>query len=85
MTAIVCHYPFDDSHCTLETDSEILRSVWRICKNSVKYGTQEVYVDCPTREKGQYSGDMVITSAAQAILTGDTSMLKKAIDEHQCQ
>ncbi len=81
VTAVVRHYPFDDDHCTLETASEILRSVWRICKNSVKYGTQEVYVDCPTREKGQYSGDMVITSAAQIILTGDTSMLKKAIDE----
>lgn len=78
--AIVRHYPFDDDYCCLETDSEILRSVWYICKNAVKYGSQEVYVDCPTREKGQYSGDMVITGSAQIILTGDTSLLKKAID-----
>lgn len=80
LEAIVRHYPFDDDYCTLETDSEILRSVWDICKKAVKYGSQEVYVDCPTREKGQYSGDMVITGSAQVILTGDTSLLKKAID-----
>lgn len=55
--AAVRHYPFDDEYCCLQTDSQILKSVWDICKNSVKYGTQEVYVDCPTREKGQYSGD----------------------------
>lgn len=80
LEALVRHYPFDDGHCTLETDSEVLRSVWDICKNAVKYGSQEVYVDCPTREKGQYSGDMLITGSAQVILTGDTSLLKKAID-----
>ncbi len=79
--AVVRHYPFDDEYCCLRTDSEILQAVWKLCKNSVKYGCQEVYVDCPTREKGQYSGDMVITSEAQIILTGDSSQLKKAIDD----
>ena len=80
LEAIVRHYPFDDDYCTLVTDSKVLNSVWNICKNAVKYGSQEVYVDCPTREKGQYSGDMVITGSAQVILTGNTSLLKKAID-----
>lgn len=80
LEAVVRHYPFDDNYCTLETESEVLRSVWDICKNAVKYGSQEVYVDCPTREKGQYSGDMVITGSAQVTLTGDTSLLRKAID-----
>lgn len=80
LEAVVRHYPFDDGHCTLKTDSDVLQSVWDICKNAVKFGSQEVYVDCPTREKGQYSGDMVITGSAQVILTSDTSLLKKAID-----
>ncbi len=79
--AVVRHYPFDDGYCNLRTDSDILQAIWKLCKNSVKYGCQEVYVDCPTREKGQYSGDMVITSEAQILLTGDTSLLKKAIDD----
>ncbi len=81
LSALVRHYPFDDSYCRLETDNEILRSVWDICARAVKYGSQETYIDCPTREKGQYAGDMVITSAAQLILSGDASLLRKAIDD----
>lgn len=79
--AIVRHAPFDESACTLRTDDPILQAVFTLCKNGVKYGTQEVYVDCPSREKGQYAGDMTITSGAQLWLTGDVSMLEKAIRE----
>lgn len=80
ISAIVRHYPFDDDYCTLETDSSVLQSVWQICKNGIKYGAQEIYVDCPLREKGQYAGDLTISSASQIILTGDLSLFKKAID-----
>lgn len=80
VTAMVQHYPFDDNYCTLQTDNEVLSSVWKICKNGIKYGAQEVFVDCPSREKGQYAGDLTISSASQTILTGDYSLLKKAID-----
>ncbi len=80
ISARVRHYPFDDGYCQLETDDPILKAVWDICKRSVKYGCQEAYVDCPTREKGAYLGDAVITSAAQLILTGDTSLLRHAMD-----
>lgn len=80
VNAIVRHYPFDDNYCMLETESEVLRSVWQICKNGIKYGSQEMYVDCPMREKGQYAGDLTVSSASQVILTGDTSLFKKAID-----
>lgn len=77
---IARHYPFDDDYAELDSDDKILKEVWRICKNGVKYGSQEIFVDCPTREKGQYSGDMTVTSGAHLILTGDTSLTKKAID-----
>jgi len=80
LTAMVQHYPFNDNYCDLKTDNEILKSIWDICKNGVKYGSQEVYVDCPLREKGQYAGDLTVTSASQTILTGDYTLLKKAID-----
>ena len=80
VTAMVRHYPFDDDYCTLETKDSVLQSVWQICKNGIKYGSQEVYVDCPMREKGQYAGDLTISSASQIILTGDLSLFKKALD-----
>lgn len=80
ISATVRHYPFPDDFCTLETNDKRLYSIWTICKNAVKYGAQEVFVDCSMREKGQYAGDLTVTSSAHVILTGDTSLLKKAID-----
>ncbi len=80
ITAMVQHYPFDDNYCDLKTDNEKLKSIWNICKNGVKYGSQEVFVDCPIREKGQYAGDLTVSSASHVILTGDYSLLKKGID-----
>ena len=47
----------------------------------MRLGTQENYVDCPTREKGQYLGDAVVTAHAQVLLTGKTDMLLKCIDQ----
>ncbi len=82
VVAVVRHAPFDDDACTLTCEDRALESVFSLCKNGVKYGTQEVYVDCPTREKGQYAGDMTVTSGAQLWLTGDISMLEKGILDH---
>jgi alpha-L-rhamnosidase len=42
--AVVRHYLVDDSLCTLEASDKILEKVWTICKNGVKYGTQEGYL-----------------------------------------
>lgn len=79
VSATVRHAPFDDNACTIEADDKILEDVFNICKNGVKWGTQEIYVDCPQREKGQYAGDMTVTSGSQLWLTGDVFMLEKGI------
>lgn len=80
--AVVRHMDFDDNACVLKSDDKVLEAVFELCKNGVKYGTQEVYVDCPSREKGQYAGDMTVTSGAQLWLTGDVYMLEKGIMDH---
>lgn len=75
----VRHYPMEEETCTLQCSDKNLEKIFTICKNAVKYGTQEGYLDCPTREKGQYLGDAVITAHAQVWLTGSTEMLRKCI------
>lgn len=75
----VRHGNFDPEACTLQAEDKVLQAVFELCKNGVKYGTQEVYVDCPQREKGQYAGDMTVTSGSQLWLTGDVFMLEKGI------
>ena len=81
--AVVRHYPIEDAACTVTCSDERLEQVFRICKNGVKYGTQEGYLDCPTREKGQYLGDGVITAHSQAVLTGSTELLEKALSQYK--
>lgn len=79
--ALVRHYPMDERLCTFSCSDPYLTKIFKICKNGVRYGTQEGYLDCPTREKGQYLGDAVITSKAQMFLSDDASMLGKCLDQ----
>ena len=83
LVAVVRHMTFDDNACTIEADDKILEAVFNLCKTGVKYGSQEVFVDCPSREKGQYAGDMTVTSGAHLWLTGDPYMLEKGIVDHK--
>ena len=77
----VRHFPMNENLCTMKSSHPWLEKIFGICKNAVKYGTQEGYLDCPTREKGQYLGDAVVTSRAQVWLTGDTGLLEKCIEQ----
>lgn len=79
LAAVERHYPIDKNACLLETSDIVLKKVFDICKQGVILGSQEVYVDCPGREKGQYAGDLTITSASQLWLSGDTRLFTKAV------
>lgn len=76
----VRHYPFVDKY-SYHTENDDLKKVLELCKNTIKYGTQECYMDCPTREKGQYLGDLSVSARAQVAVTRDTAMMKKAITD----
>lgn len=78
LTAVVRHYPVKNK---FEPDlkDETLQKIWDMCENGVIMGSQEGFLDCPTREKGQYLGDMTVTSISHSYITGDTSLYKKAL------
>jgi alpha-L-rhamnosidase len=77
----VRHYPFDGSACIFRSSDDSLNRIWEICVNAVRYGSQEIYVDCPGREKGQYAGDAFITAQSHSYLTGDHRLYKKVIGD----
>lgn len=79
--AIVRHYPFDKKKCKFESSNKLINKIWEICKNGVKYGSQEGYVDCPSREKGQYLGDVTVTAHAHLYLSGDLRLYKKTLKD----
>lgn len=75
----VRHYPFGESY-KYKTDDDKLRAVLDLCINTVKYSTQERFLDCPTREKGAYLGDLMVSGRAHATLTGDLTLIKHAVE-----
>jgi len=75
----VRRYPFEQKYF-YQTENKTLKSVLDLCVNTIRYGTQEYITDCPTREKGVYLGDLMISGRAQAILSGDTAFLKNAVE-----
>ena len=75
------HYPLEERLCTLSCPKNQLEDIFRICKNAVRCGSQEGYLDCPSREKGQYLGDAVITARSQVWLTGKTDLLRKCVGD----
>ncbi len=79
--AEVRHHPFDETKATLASSMPLVEDIWRICKNGVQMGSQGAFLDCPSREKGQYLGDTVIIARSHLWLTGDTSLTKKALQD----
>ena len=77
----VRHYPFDPEAATLNASYGLLEQIWQLCKNGVQFGSQGLYVDCPSREKGQYLGDALIAGHSHLVLTGDGRLLAKSIQD----
>jgi len=74
------HYPFN-LKAKPDTCDEQLLKIWDLCVDTLKYGAQEVIQDCMEREKGNYLGDGCYTALAYTVLTGDTGLFKKLIDD----
>ncbi|NOU91253.1 Bacterial alpha-L-rhamnosidase [Paenibacillus sp. LMG 31460] len=79
--AVVRHYPLDEEASLFESSDSNLNAIWSICRNGVKFGSQEHYVDCPTREKGQYLGDNTIITHAHSYVSGDLRLFRKALQD----
>jgi hypothetical protein len=75
----VRHHPFNPEASAFTSEHALLQNIWTICRNSVWMGSQGGYLDCPTREKGQYLGDAIITARSHWWLTGDPSLTRKAL------
>ena len=67
----VRHHPFDTQAARFSSSDELLDRIWELCKAGVRYGSQGGFLDCPSREKGQYLGDALLTGHSHLLLTGD--------------
>ena len=77
--AALRHYPFDESLSDFQCGDKRLERIFALCKNTIRHGVQEGFLDCPSREKGQYLGDAIVSAHAHAWLSGSTALLRKCI------
>ncbi len=77
--AVVRHYPLDPDACRFESADTLLGQIWDICVRGVQLCAQENFVDCPSREKGQYLGDNTVLGHTHMYISGDLRLFKKAI------
>ncbi|MBN1421929.1 MAG: family 78 glycoside hydrolase catalytic domain [Planctomycetes bacterium] len=75
------HYPFDPARSGFRSSVPLLDRIWTLCINGVRYGSQEVFVDCPTREKGQYLGDAYVTGITHIYAQGDPRLTRRALSQ----
>ncbi|MGC9318911.1 MAG: alpha-L-rhamnosidase N-terminal domain-containing protein, partial [Armatimonadota bacterium] len=55
---------------------EALNRIWEIGRHTLQVGTQEVHVDCPTREQAAYWGDATWIGLWTLWMTGDARHLR---------
>ncbi len=75
----VRHYPMREDVGLFRSESALANGIFDICRRGVMLGAQEAFLDCPSREKGQYLGDGTVTSQSHLLLTGDKDMYRKML------
>ena len=73
------NYPMPEDRGHFRCDLPLVGDIFDICRRGVQLGAQEAFLDCPSREKGQYLGDGTVTAHAHLLLTGDPRMYKKML------
>ncbi|HYE07994.1 MAG TPA: family 78 glycoside hydrolase catalytic domain [Planctomycetota bacterium] len=79
VAARVRHYPFDCGAFAWRSDVPRLDAIVALCVETVRWGAQDALLDCPTREKGQYLGDVTIAGLAHLYASGDARPMRKSL------
>jgi hypothetical protein len=70
-----------DRRATFNSDNATLNDVFGMLQRSGMYSSEETFLDTPTREKGQFTGDTVDISYANLTAAGDRNATARAIRE----
>jgi len=78
---VVRHHRVDWAQSSFESSSSMLNSIWDLVKRSAMLGSQECFVDTPTREQGQFTYDAYQTSLAAMKCFGERDLSQKGLRE----
>jgi alpha-L-rhamnosidase len=75
------HFELDPSRSAFTSSNTMLNQVWDLMKYSLIAGSQEGFVDTPTREKGSFLGDGWSQGAPNLSVMGDRTMDDRILNE----
>ena len=72
-------YPHPDSG-SFECSDEALTRIWWAGERTLRVCSEDVFVDCPWRERTLYAGDMLAEIASAYVVGGDTKLGKRCVE-----
>ncbi len=82
LSLVATHNEVPDANAaTFECDDETVEDVFELARHSALYGSQEQFVDTPTREKGQFLADAFNVSAVTTRAFRERRLSRQAIRE----
>ena len=65
---------------SFECDDPLLNMIWQTGVNTVRSCSEDSFVDCPTRERGEWTGDVAsVASDIAAVTWSDLSLSRRAL------
>ena len=80
-------YPFEPRG-RFECSDPLLNEVWKLGWNALRLCAEDVYTDCPLRERTLYAGDMLAEMATTVVASGDLRLVRRCIElftQHQTE
>jgi alpha-L-rhamnosidase len=69
----------DDHASTFSSSSPIVDRIWELARHSALYGSQEQFVDTPTRERGQFGQDSSNISSVTQVAFAERNLTWQAL------
>jgi len=79
ISVVVRHNRVDPKRSSFECSDSMINAVWDLCKRSARQGSQEGFLDTPTREQGQFTHDGYQTSLASMKCFGERDLTQAAL------
>ncbi len=59
---------------------KLLSQIWKMGRDTLDACMEDAYLDCPTRERGLYSGDLLVQFLTDMAVFGDPRLQRRCID-----
>ncbi|MFP4068632.1 MAG: family 78 glycoside hydrolase catalytic domain [Opitutales bacterium] len=72
-------YPTPDQEGEFACSDPLLNKIWRAGVEALRVNKEDVYLDCPHRERGLYVGDSLVEFMADRAAFGDSDIFRRSL------